>query len=335
MTLCLHIHVGHGKTGSSFIQSWLAANASLLLERNQIFYPQICPTTGLQDERALQSQFSMGNGFVLNSVIKEGVCYSDQQQWWKRLRCSESVDLQIVKSLIFSHEPWARKLPSQWDNLLQLADVINAQAIHMWLLVRDPLDHAISVYGQMVKRHGFTGSLDDWLLIYDFPSVLMEFLDKVESSQGIVTLRVDHFRVHRQNLMTCLAQWLQLQVDAQWQETHESNVNRSLTLSELTLVRWLNSRNPDLAIRVADNLIQRLPQLSGGGIIPSQKALQHFIQKWHKHIVILNQRLPAHAQLNLQTVPNSVGLDHGESKFQSSTLTREQFDCIFDAFQEF
>ena len=71
------------------------------------------------------------------------------------------------------------RVPSQWDNLLQLADVINAQAIHMWFLVRDPLDHAISVYGQMVKRHGFTGSLEDWLLIYDFPSVLMEFLTKL------------------------------------------------------------------------------------------------------------------------------------------------------------
>ena len=73
MTLRLQLHVGHGKTGSSYLQSWLAANAAVLLNQHHLLYPQVCPLTRVRDRRAEQSQFSMGNGFVLNPVLEAGV----------------------------------------------------------------------------------------------------------------------------------------------------------------------------------------------------------------------------------------------------------------------
>ena len=51
---------------------------------------------------------------------------------------------------------------------MRVADSGGFSQMMIWLVVRDPLDHALSVYSQMVKRHGFSGSLDDWLEIYDF-----------------------------------------------------------------------------------------------------------------------------------------------------------------------
>jgi len=79
MTLRLQLHVGHGKTGSSYLQSWLAANASVLLDQHQLLYPQQCPFTRARDSRAEQGQFSMGNGFVLNPVLEDGVRWRRQQ----------------------------------------------------------------------------------------------------------------------------------------------------------------------------------------------------------------------------------------------------------------
>ena len=333
MTLRLQLHVGHGKTGSSFLQSWLAANAELLLIQQQLLYPQICPFTRRRDRRAEQSQFSMGNGFVLNPVLEDGVSMRRQRRWWLRLCRHQAIQPQQLTSLVFSHEPWARKLPPLWPQLMQLAQLMEVQAVDCLLLVRDPLDHALSLYGQMVKRHGFSGSVEDWLRIYDFPEVLMRFLDAVEASSHAVCLRVDHYGSRRQELLHCLKQWLGLAAETNWHSTVEDRVNRSLTPSELTLMRWLNARDPELALRTGEQLIQRLPRLKGAALQPSVAVVEEFVSKWEGLIARLNQRLPSHAQLRLPR-PEECGLPIGDALADPAlTLTREQLDCLLDAAQ--
>lgn len=334
MTLRLQLHVGHGKTGSSFLQSWLAANASVLLAQHQLLYPQVCPFTRARDRRAEQSQFSLGNGFVLNPVLEAGVSWRRQQRWWRRLCRQQGVQPEQLSSLMFSHEPWARQLPSQWPQLLQLAELMEAQAVDCWLLVRDPLDHALSVYGQMVKRHGFSGSVEDWLGIYDFPEVLMRFLDEVEASRQNVCLRVDHYGSQRQELLACLKQWLVLPSAGPWHAITGELVNRSLTPSELTLMRWLNARDPNLALRTGDHLIQRLPQLRGAGGAPSAPVIERFVQKWQDAIAQLNQRLPSQAQLSLPSPEDGDPPSSNEASGDPAVrLTREQLECVLDAAQ--
>ena len=333
MTLRLQLHVGHGKTGSSYLQSWLAANAAVLLSQHQLLYPQVCPFTRLRDRRAEQSQFSMGNGFVLNPVLEDGVNWRRQQRWWRRLCRQQSLQPQQLASLVFSHEPWARQLPSQWPQLMQLVALMEVQDLDCWLLVRDPLDHALSVYGQMVKRHGFSGSVEDWLGIYDFPDVLMRFLDAVEASSHAVCLRVDHYGSRRQELLQCLKQWLVLPPDGDWKAISEERVNRSLTVAELTLMRWLNARDPDLALRTGEHLIHRLPKLRGAVHPPSAPAIERFAHRWQDTMDRLNQRLPSHAQLSLPR-PEERCLPGDDALIESAlTLTREQLDCLLDAAQ--
>jgi len=333
MTLRLQLHVGHGKTGSSFLQSWLAANAAILLDQHQLVYPQVCPFTRIRDRRAEQSQFSMGNGFVLNPVLEDGVSWRRQRHWWRRLCRHQAIQPQQLMSVVFSHEPWARKLPPRWLQLVQLAEVIDAQGIDCWLLVRNPLEHAISVYGQMVKRHGFVGSVEDWLGIYDFPEVLVRFFDVVDGSGGEVCLRVDHYETRRQELLACLQKWLLVPANGNWRSITEVLVNRSLTSSELILMRWLNERDPHLALRTGEHLIQRLPQLRGPVVQPSVQAVEQFVQKWQGLIDQLNQRLPSHAQLRLPSADGVVQRSSAEAGDTSMTLTREQLHCFLDAAQ--
>ena len=327
MTFRLQLHVGHGKTGSSYLQSWLAANSVVLVDQFQLLYPEVCPFTRARDRRAEQSQFSMGNGFVLNPVLEPGVSWRRQLRWWRRLCHQQAIQPQQLKSLVFSHEPWTRKLPLKWAQLMQLVASIEAQAVDCWLLVRDPFDHALSVYGQMVKRHGYSGSVEDWLGIYDFPEVLMRFLDAVDGSDHEVFLRVDHYGSRRKELLQSLQQWLLLPADGPWCSISEVHVNRSLTPSELTLMRWLNARDPGLALRTGERLIQRLPQLRGTVQPPSVRVIERFVQRWQGSIDRLNQRLPSHAQLRLPRAEHS-----GASPVDDlATLTREQLDCVLDA----
>ena len=292
--------------------------------------------TFVQDQRALHGHFSMGNGFVLNSLFENCISGRDQRMWWNKFCDTVPVNPHSLKSLIFSHEPWARKLPFVWDSLLQFSELINSESIVMWLLVRDPIDHAISVYGQMVKRHGFTGSLEEWLLIYDFPEVLMRFLDTVENSRVNVDLRINHYKAHRHDLLKCLLDWLELPHDSDWNLPRSRNVNRSLTSSELSLVRLLNSRSSELAARTADKLIQLPTNISEQVIFPSQQALDQFVKKWDKIVVQLNQRLPVNARLNLDTSHYILGSDraYSEATTKFVSLTCEQLNCIFDSFQE-
>jgi hypothetical protein len=216
---------------------------------------------------------------------------------------------------------------------MQLVALMEVQAVDCWLLVRDPLDHALSVYGQMVKRHGFSGSVEDWLGIYDFPDVLLRFLDAVEASSHAVCLRVDHYGSRRQELLQCLKQWLVIPADGDWKAISDDRVNRSLTASELTLMRWLNARDPGLALRTGEHLIQRLPQLRGAVQPPSAPVIERFVQRWKGAIDQLNQRLPSSAQLCLPR-PEERRLPSSDAAADSAlTLTREQLDCLLDAAQ--
>ena len=100
----LHLHVGHGKTGSSFLQSWLALNAARLGERADIAYPQRSPISGRGEEAASRSRFSMGNGFILEELLES----ADDAVLVETLR-SLAGD---ARSMLFSRERFMRDLPA-------------------------------------------------------------------------------------------------------------------------------------------------------------------------------------------------------------------------------
>jgi hypothetical protein len=243
-----------------------------------------------------------------------------------------------LASMVFSHEPWTRKLPANWYQLVQLCEVVDINAIDVLLFVRDPLDHAISVYGQMVKRHCFSGTIEDWLTVYDFPEVLLRFLNVLNNTEVDVSLRVEHFAKQRKNLTDCLLSWLMLPRESSWHSLSESCVNRSLTQSELTMIRWLNSCDTSLGLKTGEILINRLPQLKGVTFPPSRKAVQKFVHKWKSMVIEINDRLPSSAQLSLPCVDDQ-DLDNDMSSDECSTtdsitLSVEQFFCLLDALKQ-
>ena len=325
----LHLHVGHGKTGSSFLQSWLSINATTLQERMGLLYPKRCPISGRLDRRAQQSQFSMGNGYVLQPLLDPSCGWYRAKRWRHRLLRQHGADDKALKGVVFSYEPWARQLPSQLNHLLPKSELLGFEGLDLWLLVRDPLDHAVSVYGQMVKRHGFAGGLDDWLEIYDFPQALLHFLETVASCDGILSLKIDHYGRNKRYLVDLLKDWLSLPGGFNYFEPKKV-VNRSLTLQELFLVRHLNARDPALGLAVGQNLVDRLPSIRPDRILPSMAAQQRFISRWATTIETINSLLPEDASLTLTELTDS-SLQDISSGGSMVGLTCEQLDCVVDA----
>ena len=321
----LHLHVGHGKTGSSFLQSWWALNRSELWRVACLHYP-----VGEADQRARAGAFSMGNGVLLDQALQA----SDRPRWLRRfwadlLRQSPEA---APKGVLFSAERWARHLPMQLEGLLRVADAGALEEIRIWLLVRDPLDHALSVYGQMVKRHGFSGSLHDWLEIYEFPQALLSCLNAFQSRPDRIALQVDHYGRQRHALRQRMLDWLALPADGVWQQPL-ATVNRSLSADELLLMRWLNQRLGDRAAAVGEQLVDRLPGLAPARLQPSADALDRFVQRWSATVDQINQCLPEHAQLCWPEAA-AVASQDPEPQQPLIGLLPEQLDCLLDGLMQ-
>ncbi len=327
----LKLHVGHGKTGSSFLQSWLAINADQLKAQEGIVYPKRCPFSARGDIRAEASQFSMGNGFVLDAVLKRGCGQGQQRRWFRRLlrQVQGNAQDQDLSALLFSCEPWARKLPEQWDQLHRLIEVLSFSSVDVLLVVRDPLDHAVSVYGQMVKRHGFTGGVDDWLAIYDFPNALFRFLRLINGESSGFRLQVDHYGRQRHELIPLLKRWLCLSSISRWHDVKQVKVNRSLTLDELALMRWLNDRDPKSAQAVGERLVNQLPDLKAIPPMPTDEAVERFVLRWQPFVLEINELLPEMAQLRLDFPTNSTPrFEKTLGMAGEASLNYEQLDCL-------
>ena len=319
----LHLHVGHGKTGSSFLQSWWALNRSELWRVARLYYP-----VGAADWRARAGEFSMGNGALLDQALQARDRPRQLRRFWSDLlRPVSRPGGEAPQGVLFSAERWTRLLPQQIEALLRLADAGGVQQIQIWLLVRDPLDHALSVYGQMVKRHGFTGSLEDWLAIYDFPQALLQALKAFQSRPDRIALQVDHYGQQRGQLLERMQAWLQLPDDAPWQLPAQTAVNRSLNADELLLMRWLNRRYGDRAAPVGEALVDRLPNLAPARLQPAAAAAQDFLERWKGVQAQLNSLLPPEAQLQLLR-PDAEG--QLPPLTQAINLLPEQLDCLLE-----
>ena len=321
----LLLHIGHGKTGSSYLQSWLAANTRELAQQSGLLYPMQSPDSAFRDDRASQGRFSMGNGHVLQALLESP---ERPRRWRRKLLNQEGLSRRQLKGLVFSFEGWAKQLDQLLPPLLPVADCWDVERIELLLMVRDPLEHAFSVYSQMVKRHGFSGSLQEWLEIYDFPKVLLHFLEVFQSQPDRISLRVDHYGHQRNNLENCLLDWLALPVHSKWQKP-SSTVNRSLTQDELLIMRFLNERLGESASSVGELLVDRLPNLKPARLQPSHDALKRFEERWSPIVETINFRLSDSSQVCC-TGSKIISSPAEEQDPKIICLLPEQLECLFD-----
>ena len=180
--LCLH--VGYGKTGSTYLQAWLASQASQLAA-TQIQYP--IPQEGLGDS---------GNGHLLLEALQNPASH---YAWLPQ---------PPKGALLFSREHLARELSANGacDQLAAWAQRWQLGPVRVLLLVRDPQEHCYSLWAQKVKRAGEKRSLMEFAESYDAITMVNCFL-AAASASGFEIRVLDYGR-HRRQLVASFCKWL-------------------------------------------------------------------------------------------------------------------------------
>jgi hypothetical protein len=315
MRLC--VHVGHGKTGSSFLQAWLAQQAPSLLCGNGIAYPLRAPVSGRMERAALEGRFSMGNGYVLEEALA-----SWRPAWQLRQLAGDQ------PTLLFSGEQLIKTCASWLPRLVQLAPAAGIERVDLLLFVRDPLEHAHSLYGEMVKAHGYSGSLDQWI------SASHGVLPKLERFLALqAQMPTSHLCVHNYSrapgqLLEQCGQWLGLPADA-WTApaAGRARVNRSLSQAELRLMRVLNARLGPAAAAVGRALVECCAAPAEPAVVAGLEAQASFIERLTPLVQQLNPQLPPAAQLRLERLWGRSAADD-QAPLE---LSAQQWQCVLEA----
>ena len=326
----LYLHIGHGKTGSSFIQSWFACNAAQLASAQKLLYPLKDPGSELADTRALHGTFNQGNGWLLDRLLETTHHPRRQRRWLKGCMSDLPWAWKELNGVVFSFEGWAKRIPQMLDPLRDLAGTWRVETIQLFLVVRDPLEHACSAYSQMVKRHGYVGSLDQWLQGYRFTQRLLESLEAVHAAGSDIRLHAMHYGRHQQELLTCCQEWLGLDPAEAWSALPFARVNRSLSEEELRVMRILNERIGVAASRVGERFVNQLPDLTAARLQPSPGAVNDFLERWRQPVDRINQLLPEDARIVLEppALASVVDRDQDNSPIEFSA---DQLKCLVDA----
>jgi hypothetical protein len=269
----LFLHIGHGKTGSSWIQSSLRLSRAALAVQG-IDYPSR-RDSGVGDPTRITS----GNGIGL-------------------LTSAEGFDARIAgcqtppeRSLFFSSEFLFREIEDSESVgfLRPVAHKHGFERVSLLLFIRDPLGHAASEWQQSVKRGGAVESVGDFFAHFAMPEGVAAVLDRLERAG--VELAVRNYSRCRDRLLAETAGWLGIG-EATLTPPPAARVNRSLTRSEIALQQALNSRLGRCGELLSDPLCERLPDLEPDDVRPPVAVQEAAWNRLLPAIERVNARLP-------------------------------------------
>ena len=275
----LYLHVGHGKTGSSYLQSWLACNSQILEKKYKIRYPLV------DAEIAKKGKFTHGNGQILESILQGESEISTFQ--------GVANNLQSESTLLFSSENWMKTLPICQNKLNLLRHKFDIYDLKFMLFVRDPFEHAFSLYLQKVKSQGLCHSFAEWMPKYDVLSYLDRYLQSFEDCTTII-----NYSRAKDSIVKETIKWIGSDVDySGWVLPPRKLVNRSLTSNELRMMMLVNANLSLKQSRIIGNkLIELRPNKKPASISIVEKERACFFSK-HGKLIARLIRLPSESQL--------------------------------------
>lgn len=259
------IHIGHGKTGSSAIQSYLAQSAHAL-SRLGVSYP-----FHKSFAWAREGRISSGNGrLLLNSA--------------HRPKTHE----------LFSDETLCAKL--NHERLINIKDLYPG-GLRIICYTRDFFDHAISAWGQNIKRSGYTQEIGPFIRnVYGgHLAHIMRWFAMQEDLD--FSLKIFNYSRHKGYLVEhFLRETLGDVGVALVKSTPPSTttVNRSLTLGEYELQRLMNLYfHKKTSTFVSDVLVDHLPEIKSERPAIPKKLYEFAQKKFLPQIEAINSKLPS------------------------------------------
>lgn len=301
----ISLHIGHGKTGSSFLQSAFACNVRKLAQHGYI-YPKTRSFALAQ-----KGWVTSGNIDTTDDILKQVKKHRRQCQ-------------QEDKKLLFSSESLIGMINEDPEFLYKLVKA--GHQVKVLLFTRCPLAFTQSYYNQLVKRSGYTKSMEACLseINYSHPvmSRVMAVL-KTFDELGIEA-SVYNYDNHKKQLLDCAAAFLS--VDAEVLATTHKTVNRSLSPDEIVLARCFNKYfGAKSAKFIADPLCNLLPDIKTQPVLPASRELKKFIQNSNKAIQAFNDQYgDRYEKYKLLSADNIVG----EELPKNVNLSQAQLDVI-------
>ena len=240
-----YLHIGHGKTGTSAIQSAFAIAQEDLLS-HQIEYPiQL-------SEREKASEFAITSG-NWKSNPEESLA----EELFRRSREQTNNN-----SILLSSESLFWHLDSLFEAEIQRIRDLN---LHVLLAVREIEEMLSSEYQQRVKRHGEKRPFEQFLRSRHFISSHHKKASDVINllNQNEIKTTIINYSKHKNNITELIFDALEAK-DAYPRDTvHGVVVNRSLSQKELTTLTLINTlfytRFPWISARLSDALVTQLP----------------------------------------------------------------------------
>lgn len=239
----LVLHIGHGKTGSSHIQSTLALNINKL-KKLGINYPS--PT---DLDKAKKGYINSGNGQLF---IKE----------LDKLNRKKILKKEIT---LYSDETLIKTLINK-KNFNFFLDK-NHKEIKVILYTRNFFEFEISNWGQLVKRHYCTKDLNTFLK-NNHPSGTYKLVrDWIDLSKLYnFDLIIRNYSNYKNNIFNIfLEDVLGEKIKDNTFIKPKNNVNRSLSLTEYEIIRILN--NFKFKDNLADKFVNLFPEIKAEKIL--------------------------------------------------------------------
>lgn len=247
----MYLHIGAPKTGTTAIQIGLARNRSWLLE-NGIVYP---PSHNDQD---VKGEINSGNGFLLSSALNPGHSWHQEGDYDRAIEALTAITEEHPEhSILYSSEHLfhfnRERLQRFVEDVTELG--LRIQTI-FW--VRDVADHALSAYGQLLKRHRYTHSFLHYLkedYSYRLAWTWNQFADFTSKD----AISVANYSRHSGRVFSRFCEHLGLETSPE-QESAET-VNRGLSTAEVEIMRYMNqiSDGEHSMTRFSDRMLSRGP----------------------------------------------------------------------------
>ena len=303
-TPVLYLHIGHDKTGSSFIQSTLALNDAVL-KANGIHYPSVGNFS-----KARMGHISNGNWVAFDdpaAAIEAAPA-----------RC---------RATLFSSEGIFSRLgtPKHFRTFTAMLERLAIEKVHVLLFIRDPIDHISSEYQQKIKRGGeHRPSVDDYSSSYKIPTRVNRLLSLFDE-EPVFDVTVRNYSRVRDGILPIFTDWIGLPENALDASSLDQTVNRSLTRDELYIQRRVNmhlGRSGDL---LADRLCNLLPHVEASLSRPSPAVQREMLARLEEDIAAVNARVDPADAYSLEIVEPT-----GAEADEMLRLSEEQADVIID-----
>jgi hypothetical protein len=264
----LYLHIGTEKTGSSFLQSYLAKNR-LMLKSHSLYFPD----AGKREADMRSGRISPGNASELNALLS-------QKSWlkvehWMKNKYKAAITDGCTK-LLLSNEILIKTF-SETDVLARFIEITKEQGFELQdllLVIREPVGQALSLYKHRSKN-GDMLPIADWLKHkYILADCLQDFYQNIETSK--IGLRQYPYRKNSAYLVNvCINKWLNLNENV---EIEHTIVNSSLTLSELKLMSEIKKQDAFLVKPFYDAMI---------AIAINQKSDEIYLKSYYKCVITI------------------------------------------------